>query len=51
MQTFHVGRIPMHYNQVPTERPQFRVSHMRVLTFQGQELCQILAITYVTVEF
>jgi hypothetical protein len=41
----------MHYSQVLTGRPRFKVSHMRVLTFWGLELCQILAITCVTVEF
>jgi hypothetical protein len=51
MQTLHVGKIPMHYGHVPTERPWFKVSHMRVPTFQGRALCQILAITCVTVEF
>jgi hypothetical protein len=47
---FCVGKIPMHCSQVSTRRPRFRVSHMRVSTFWGQELCQILAITCVMVE-
>jgi hypothetical protein len=51
MQTLHVGRIPMHCSQVPTGKPRFRVSHMKVPTFRGQELCQILAITCMTMEF
>jgi hypothetical protein len=42
MQTLHVERIPMHCNQVPTGKPRFRVSHMRVPTFRGRELCQTL---------
>jgi len=50
-QTLHTGRIPMHYNQLPSGRPRFRVSHMRVSTFRGWELCQILAITCMMVEF
>jgi hypothetical protein len=51
VQTLHVGRIPIHCSQVPTGRPRFKVSHMRVPTFQGRALCQILAITCMTVEF
>ncbi len=51
MQTLHVGRIPMHCSHVPTGRPRFKVSYMRVPTFRGRVFCQIMAITYVTVEF
>ncbi len=51
MQTLHVGRIPMDCSHVPIERPQFKVNHMKVSTFRGRALCQILAITCVTVEF
>ncbi len=39
VQTLHVGRIPMHSNQVPIGRPRFKVSHMRMSTFRGWELC------------
>jgi len=41
----------MHCSHVPTGRPRFKVSHMRVPIFRGGALCQILAITCVTVEF
>jgi hypothetical protein len=51
MQTLHVGRIPMNCSQVPTGRSWFMVSHMRMSTFRGWELCQILAITCMTMEF
>jgi hypothetical protein len=37
---------PRAYREAP-----FRVSHMKVPTFRGRELCQILAITCVAVEF
>ena len=44
-----LGEDPLHCSHVPTGRPRFKVSHMRVPTFRGRALCQILAITCITV--
>jgi len=40
-----VGGIPITYSQVPVGRPWLRVSQIRVPTFLGRALCQILATT------
>jgi hypothetical protein len=50
-QILHWGGSPMTYNHVPTGRPLLRVSQMRVPTFLGRALCQILAMTWAGVEF
>jgi hypothetical protein len=41
----------MSFSQDPTGRPWLRVSHMRVPTFLGRELCQILAMASLVVVF
>jgi hypothetical protein len=41
----------MHCSHVITERPWFKVSHVRVLSFWGRVLCQMLSITCVTMDF
>ncbi len=45
-QTLHVGRIPMHWSQVPIGSSRFRVSQMKVPKLWEQEPCQILANTW-----
>ncbi len=44
-QILHWGEIPISCGHVPTGRPWLKVSQMRVPTFLGRALCQILAIT------
>jgi hypothetical protein len=48
---FTLGGSPMTCNQVPTRSPLLRVSQMRVPTFVGRALCQILAMTWAGMEF
>jgi len=51
LQVLQVGEIPITCSQVPIGRPWLRVNQIKVPTFLGRALCQILATTWGVVEF